>query len=260
GPGGGRARSRPPGRTEGGGAVGHRGRVLFPARGPRRAAVGVAAGASDRFGQDSQADLCRLEARPGAASAGSALPRGRSPRGGVAGNWRRGEPLLRPPRPWILRWPGIALAVVIALAYRGSEGDVRRLFSRDSRSALADFALGFWPPAHDADFLLSMARPLMETVAIAFLGISVALILALPLSFLAVAPAVTASPGDRTGSARRISFLAARLLLNGMRSIPELIWALIFVRIFGIGAGAGVLAIGVGYAGVLGKVFAEIFE
>jgi phosphonate transport system permease protein len=154
----------------------------------------------------------------------------------------------------------MAVVAIIALAYRGSEGDFRRLFSRDSRAALIDFALGFWPPAHDPDFLFSMVRPLLETVAIAFLGISVALILALPLSFLATSPAVTASPGDRAGLARRVSFHAARLLLNGMRSIPELIWALIFVRIFGIGPGAGVLAIGIGYAGVLGKVFAEIFE
>ncbi len=154
----------------------------------------------------------------------------------------------------------MALAAIIAVAYRGSEGDLRRLFSRDARSALIDFALGFWPPAHDLNFLFSIVRPLFETVAIAFLGISVALILAVPLSFLATSPAVTTSNGDRTGAARRISFLAARLLLNGMRSIPELIWALIFVRIFGIGAGAGVLAIGIGYAGVLGKVFAEIFE
>jgi phosphonate transport system permease protein len=154
----------------------------------------------------------------------------------------------------------MALAVIIALAYRGSEGDLRRLFSRDSRAALLDFALGFWPPAHDLDFLSSMVRPLLETVAIAFLGLSVALILAVPLSFLATSPAVTASNGDRTSATRRVSFFAARLLLNGMRSIPELIWALIFVRIFGIGAGAGVLAIGIGYAGVLGKVFAEIFE
>jgi phosphonate transport system permease protein len=154
----------------------------------------------------------------------------------------------------------MALVAIIALAYRGSEGDFRRLFSRDSRATLIDFALGFWPPAHDPDFLFSMLRPLLETVAIAFLGISVALIFALPLSFLATAPAVTAARGDRTGPVRRISFHAARLLLNGMRSIPELIWALIFVRIFGIGAGAGVWAIGIGYAGVLGKVFAEIFE
>ena len=167
---------------------------------------------------------------------------------------------MRPPKPWVLRWPGLALAAVIALAYRGSEGDLRRLFSRDSRAALIDFALGFWPPAHDPEFLGSMVRPLLETVAIALLGITVALILAIPLSFLATSPVVTATRGDQTGTARRISFMAARLLLNGMRSIPELIWALIFVRIFGIGAGAGVLAIGIGYAGVLGKVFAEIFE
>src|SRR5260370_30626181 len=101
----------------------------------------------------------------------------------------------------------MALVAIIALAYRGSEGDFRRLFSRDSRTTLLDFALGFWPPAHDPDFLFSMVRPLLETVAIAFLGISVALIFAIPLSFLATSPAVTAARGDRIGPVRPISFL-----------------------------------------------------
>jgi phosphonate transport system permease protein len=45
-----------------------------------------------------------------------------------------------------------------------------------------------------------------------------------------------------------------------MRSIPEILWALVFVRAMGMGPAAGILAIGIGYAGILGKVFAEIFE
>src|SRR6266851_5019238 len=111
----------------------------------------------------------------------------------------------------------MALVAMIAFACSRSAGELWRLFSCYSRATLSDCALGFWPPAHDPDFLFSMVRPLLETVAIAFLGISVALIFALPLSFLATSPAVTASRDDRPGPARRISFLAARLLLNGMR-------------------------------------------
>jgi phosphonate transport system permease protein len=45
-----------------------------------------------------------------------------------------------------------------------------------------------------------------------------------------------------------------------LRSIPELIWALVFVRVVGLGPAAGVLAIGLTYAGMLGKVYAEILE
>jgi phosphonate transport system permease protein len=163
-----------------------------------------------------------------------------------------------PPFPWFLRWPGLVLLCVLALAYRGSEGDVRGLFAESSRRAIADFLGGFVPPAHGAEFLASLWRPLAETVAIAVLGISLAIALALPLSVLAASPEVF-SP-ERPGVVRRALHHLARLLLNLMRSIPELIWALLFVRAVGIGAAPGVLAIGIGYAGILGKVFAEIFE
>ena len=45
-----------------------------------------------------------------------------------------------------------------------------------------------------------------------------------------------------------------------MRSIPELVWALVFVRVVGLGPTAGVLAIALTYIGMLGKVYAEILE
>jgi len=45
-----------------------------------------------------------------------------------------------------------------------------------------------------------------------------------------------------------------------LRSIPEIVWALLFVRAVGLGPAAGVLAIAINYAGMLGKVYFEIFE
>ncbi|MCX7252984.1 MAG: ABC transporter permease subunit, partial [Burkholderiales bacterium] len=51
-----------------------------------------------------------------------------------------------------------------------------------------------------------------------------------------------------------------RLILIFMRSIPELIWALVFVRVVGLGPAAGVLAIALTYAGMLGKIYGEILE
>jgi phosphonate transport system permease protein len=166
----------------------------------------------------------------------------------------------RPPRPALLSWPGLALAAILALVWRGSEGNARALFAPDARVAMLDFTRGFLPPAHSPEFLASLARPLAETVAIAFLGLSLALVLALPLSFLAASPRLVAPERDAPSAGRRAAWAAARTVLNLMRSIPELVWALVFVRAFGLGPAAGVLAIGVGYGGVLGKVFAEIFE
>ena len=166
----------------------------------------------------------------------------------------------RPPLPAWLRWPGLVLALVLVLAYRLSEGNAAALLSPEARGAMADFARGFWPPAHDPEFLTFLVRPLVETVAIAFLGMSLALLLAAPLAYLAAAPDLVATRGERPGSLRRASFGLARTVLNLMRSIPEIIWALVFVRAVGMGPAAGILAIGIGYAGILGKVFAEIFE
>ncbi len=118
----------------------------------------------------------------------------------------------RSARPWLLRWPGLLLALVVVLSYHGSEGDFSELFSPGARKTLADFARGFWPPAHSPEFLSQMLRPLLETVAIAVLGISLAVVLALPLSVLATSP-FTLSPLSRPGPARRLVQGAARLLL-----------------------------------------------
>lgn len=165
-----------------------------------------------------------------------------------------------PPRPFLLRWPGLLLAAGLVLSWRLAGGDLGALVSGEARGALAGFARGFWPPAHRPELLLFLVRPLAETVAIAFLGLSLAAGLALPLSFLAVSPDALATRGDAPGPLRRGAWLATRVLLNVMRSVPELVWALVLVRALGMGPAAGVLAIAVSYAGVLGKVFAEIFE
>lgn len=172
----------------------------------------------------------------------------------------RGPGAPGPPRPFLLRWPGLLLAAVLVLAWRLVDGDLGALLSGEARGALADFARGFFPPAHRPEFLAFLLRPLAETVAIAFLGLSLAAAAALPLSFLAVSPEALATRGAAPGPWRRAAHLGTRAALNLMRSVPELVWALVFVRALGLGPAAGILAIGVGYAGVLGKVFAEIFE
>jgi phosphonate transport system permease protein len=48
--------------------------------------------------------------------------------------------------------------------------------------------------------------------------------------------------------------------MAALRSVPEVVWALLLVRAFGLGPAAGVLAIGVTYGGMLAKVYAEILE
>ena len=169
-------------------------------------------------------------------------------------------PVARAPRPWLLSWPGLTLSIVLALAWWGSGGSLAALASPDARAAAAEFAGGFWPPAHDGELLLGLARPIAETLSIAFLGMVLAVALGTPLAFLATSPDVLAACGARPGAGRRAAHVLARGTLAAMRSIPEIVWALLFVRALGLGPSAGVLAIGIAYGGVVGKVFADLLE
>lgn len=111
----------------------------------------------------------------------------------------------------------------------------------------------------DTEFLAMLAADTWRTIAIATAGLSLALLLAVPLSLLATARLSSSTLEGRPGPARWLR-RAVRALLVALRSIPELIWALVFVRVVGLGPTAGVLAIAIAYGGMLGKVYAEILE
>ena len=68
------------------------------------------------------------------------------------------------------------------------------------------------------------------------------------------------SRGGRPGKWAEAARWPVRGLLILLRSVPEIVWALLFVRAVGLGPTAGVMAIAITYAGMLGKVYAEIFE
>jgi phosphonate transport system permease protein len=134
------------------------------------------------------------------------------------------------------------------------------LLAPESVKPTLDFLAGFVPPRVDAEFLLLVARETWRTVAIATAGLALALLVALPLTLLSVRVLSV------SGLAGRMAPLPAalRFLVRGvmvvLRSVPELIWALVFVRVVGLGPTAGVLAIALTYAGMLGKVYGEILE
>jgi len=134
------------------------------------------------------------------------------------------------------------------------------LFEPDSLKVSGRFIASFWPPAHDGEFLALVARESWRTVAIATAGITLALLLAIPLT---LASTRVLSISALSGRMARGPFWlrqALRWLLIALRSVPELVWALVFVRVVGLGPTAGVLAIALTYGGMLGKVYAEILE
>ncbi|PTT88270.1 phosphonate ABC transporter, permease protein PhnE, partial [Pelomonas sp. HMWF004] len=125
--------------------------------------------------------------------------------------------------------------------------------------ATGRFLVQFFPPRADAEFLKLLAAETWRTVAIATAGLTLALVIAVPLALLSTTRLSASALEGRPGPARWLR-RAVRALLVALRSVPELIWALIFVRVVGLGATAGVLAIAIAYGGMLGKVYAEILE
>jgi phosphonate transport system permease protein len=114
---------------------------------------------------------------------------------------------------------------------------------------LAKFIAMMVPPATGGHLHLFL-RGMVETLAIAFLGTLSASVVAVPLALLAAA---------NTAPSQMLRFLIRRVL-DTLRGIDTLIWALVFVGAVGLGPFAGILAIAVSDTGSFGKLFSEAIE
>jgi len=116
---------------------------------------------------------------------------------------------------------------------------------------MADFGASFFPPETSPAFLGKTLVAAAETMAMSLLGTLLAaaagLVLALPAS-------------ARGGALARGLHAASRLLLNVLRSIPELVWASLLLIAAGLGPFPGTLALALHTTGVLGRLFAESIE
>ena len=170
------------------------------------------------------------------------------------------DPALRDPA-WLGRvfWLAAALLLLWPLGV-ATEFRPWLMFEPESLRVTARFLGDFMPPAHGTEFLQMVAREAWRTVAMATAGISLALLLALPLALLATRGLSVSLLSGRMARGPAVVRQGVRGLLILLRSVPELIWALIFVRVVGLGPTAGVLAIALSYAGMLGKVYAEVLE
>ena len=118
------------------------------------------------------------------------------------------------------------------------------LFDAQSLSATGRFLAAFFPPEHSPDFLQIAAEATWQTVAMATAGMALALLGAVPLTIVATERLSISRIGTgRMQLPGRIVRQAVRWLLIGLRSVPELVWALLFVRIVGLGPTAGVSSI-----------------
>jgi phosphonate transport system permease protein len=155
----------------------------------------------------------------------------------------------------------VAFAAVLVPLLVASQFEPWILFDAGSLAALGGFVAGFFPPRLDPQFLADTLQAAWVTVAIATAGLTIALLSAIPWALAAMRPLSLSSIGrERMGLLPRAARAALRALLVSVRSIPELVLALLFVRVFGLGPAAGVMAIGIAYGAMLAKVFCDIVE
>ena len=141
------------------------------------------------------------------------------------------------------------LVAAIAVGWAARQVEIIPEFLYDAPQQTVDLFRRMWP-IDWAYYRKGVHDTLIETFHIATLGTLLALILGFPIALMA-AKNITKS--------KTLNWIAQFLLVSS-RSVNSLIWALLFVAIFGPGAIAGVLAIGFRSIGFVGKLLAEAFE
>jgi len=154
----------------------------------------------------------------------------------------------------------IFLALLLPAGYL-TEFNLANLWSDASLRALRQFLGSFFPPATSPEFLRLVMEAAWKTVAIATVGTAIAIAIALPTALAATRIlSISRIASGRMAAMPAVVRTCIRWLLIFLRSIPEIVWAMIFVRAVGLGDTAGVMAIGITYGGMLGKVYIEILE
>ena len=141
----------------------------------------------------------------------------------------------------------LLLVAAIVQAIRGVE--VIPEFLYDAPEQMADLFQRMWP-VDWAHYRGGVHDALIETLHIATLGTILSVIMAVPVGLLAA---------NNLTPSKTINMLA-RLVLVSSRSVNSLVWALLFIAIFGPGALAGTLAIAFRSIGFVGKLVGEAIE
>ena len=140
---------------------------------------------------------------------------------------------------------------LVFLSFWSLDLQLGRVLSLESFARMGKFLGELLSPNLEPIFLHKLAKASAETLAMSAVGTLIAVIFGVLL----------AVPASRsyTGDPARWRFLT-RLLLNGLRAIPELVWAALLLISAGLGPFAGTLALALHTTGVLGRLFAESIE
>lgn len=165
----------------------------------------------------------------------------------------------------------LVAGVVLLVAAWITEVDPLALFQPNAREQMWAFVAEGVPPETSSDFLFGrtlrdgLLWAVVETLAISVVGTALAVVLAVPLAFTSAATVTHRGPLYANASPMRIAagrgvYRISRYLLSFLRSVPGIVWGFLFVTATGLGPFAGVLALAVHNAGVLGKLYADFLE
>ena len=148
-------------------------------------------------------------------------------------------------------WFTVGLLVLVVASFWSLDLQWAQFFSAEAAASMGRFVGEFFPPDTSPAFLHKVAVAAWETLAMSAVGTLLAAIAGLALAL----PAARLHAGD---AARARA--PTRLLLNALRSVPELVWAALLLISAGLGPLAGTLALALHTSGVLGRLFAEAVE
>ena len=158
-------------------------------------------------------------------------------------------------------------AALIVWSYHGTQVDLGSLLGGEGRGQMSAYVVKLFPPDLSPEVLRETAKGAVETFAISLVGSLLAVMIGLPLAVLTARTLLyrgvlyAGRPPRPVARAIRVGIYGgAKGVLNVLRTIPEVAWALIFVFMVGLGPFPGVLALGLHTGGVLGKLFGEALE
>lgn len=117
------------------------------------------------------------------------------------------------------------------------------------------FLLALFPPELSPEFLLICVRAGWETMSFALAGITIAVLIGFPLGV--IASGAMFPPGSPL---RTPLTLGVRFILEALRAVHELVWAVLFVAAIGLSPIAAIFALGLPYAGILGRIYSEFLQ
>lgn len=148
-------------------------------------------------------------------------------------------------------WLTLGVLVLIVASFASLNLQWEQFWSWDAGRRMGRFLTELLHPVITTRFVSKVLQATLETLAMSALGTLLAAMLGLALA-LPAARTHAQDPAHWRGT--------TRLLLNALRSTPELVWATLLLIAVGLGPFAGTLALGLHTAGVLGRLFAESLE